>query len=183
MPVMHRRLHSIIVYRRKLLLTVHIVHTVQTVCSTVSVYPNILSSSDSTRISGMIVLITWHTWFTDSFSPFILGKCSDSLQSVCFELSKRNQRHVSTRNKCYCKMSPAAHEMMNCNHMLISRSCSCLHGVPSRTLGCFIDMGSQTDRSRLPFVVLINSLNFFFLFFLSCLFSSAIGKTKNAFMD
>lgn len=124
MPVMHRRLHSIIVYRCKLLLTVHIVHTVQTVCSTVSVYPNILSSSDSTRISGMIVLITWHTWFTDSFSPFILGKCSDSLQSVCFELSKRNQRHVSTRNKCYCKMSPAAHEMMNCNHMLISRSCS-----------------------------------------------------------
>lgn len=167
MPVMHRRLHSIIVYRRKLLLTVHIVHTVQTVCSTVSVYPNILSSSDSTRISGMIVLITWHTWFTDSFSPFILGKCSDSLQSVCFELSKRNQRHVSTRNKCYCKMSPAAHEMMNCNHMLISRSCSDeLFTWRSVTnLGLFIDMGSQTDRSRLPFVVLMNSLNFFFFFF------------------
>lgn len=91
---------------------------------TVSVYSNIPSYYDSSRISGMIVLITWHTWFPDSFSPFILSKCSDSLQSVCFELSKRNQRHVSTQNKCYCKMSPAAHDMMNYNHMLISRSCS-----------------------------------------------------------
>lgn len=97
--------------------------SLQSVC-TVSVYPNIPSYYDSTRISGMIVLITWHTWFPDSFSPFILSKCSDSLQSVCFELSKRNQRHVSTWNKCYCKMSPAAHDMMNYNHMLISRSCS-----------------------------------------------------------
>lgn len=89
-----------------------------------SVDPNTPSYSDSTRISGMIVQITWHTWFPDSFSLFILSKCSDSLQSVCFELSKRNQRHVSTWNKCYCEMSPAAHDMMNYNHMLISGSCS-----------------------------------------------------------
>lgn len=89
----------------------------------VSVYPNV-PSYDSTRMSDMMALITWHTWFPDSFSPFILSKCSDSLQSVCFYLSKRNQRHVSTWKKCYCKMSPAAHDMMNYNHMLISPTCS-----------------------------------------------------------
>lgn len=81
-----------------------------------------LTHCDSTRISAVISLITRHTWCPDSFPPFILSKCSDSLQTVCFELSKRNQRHVHTWNKCYCKMSPAAHDMMNYNGMLISRS-------------------------------------------------------------
>lgn len=88
------------------------------------VYPNIKSSDVSIRISSIIVLITWRTWFLDSFSPFIMNKRHDSLQSVCFDLSKRNQRHVSTRNKCYCRTSPAAHDMINYNPMLIMRSCS-----------------------------------------------------------
>lgn len=121
---MHMRQCGVIVVTYVTLLIVHMVLAIAAVCFTAGVYPNILSSSDSTRISAVIVLITWHTWFPDSFSPFILSKCSDSLQSVCFELSKRNQRHVSTWNKCYCKMSPAAHDMMNYNHMLISPSCS-----------------------------------------------------------
>lgn len=129
---------------------------------TVTVYPNILSSNDSTRISGMIVLITWHTWFPDSFSPFIFSKRGDSLQSVCFELSKRNQRHVSTWNKRYSKMSPAAHDMMNYNHMLISWSCSnglfTLRSI-ANPLGLLhtVDMDWWTERSTAVLGILMNT--------------------------
>lgn len=147
------------------------------------VYPNIKSSGGSTRISGVIVLITWRTWFLDSFSPFIMNKRLDSLQSVCFDLSKRNQRRVSTRNKCYCKMSPAAHDMMNYNPMLITWSCT--NGLftwrsITNPVGLLETWIGEQEEGTLFFWILMNRL----CCFAPCIcFSPYTKTTKNAFTE
>lgn len=112
-------------------------------------------------------LITWRTWFLDSFPPFMEHKCSNSLRSVCFDLSKRKQRRVSTRNKRECEMSPAAQydelqfyvNLPTCSNGLFT-----LRSVTN--LGPFTHMHIwilKSDRSTLLVPALINT-------FKGCLF-------------
>lgn len=111
--------------------------------------------------------ITWCTWFLASFPPFTERKCSNSLQSVCFDLSKRKRRHVSTRHKRDCKMSPAAQcdELQFCVNL---PTCSNgLFTLPSdkNLLGPFAQAHIwilESDRSALLFATLINTLKGFF---------------------
>lgn len=118
-------------------------------------------------------LITWRTWFPDSFSPFAERKCSNSLQSVCFDLSKRKQRRVSTRNKCDCEMSPAAQydelqfyvNLPTCSNGLFT-----LRSVRN-LLGPFAHMHIwilKSDRSTLLFPTLINAFKGLFFSYLVC---------------
>lgn len=117
-------------------------------------------------------LITWRTWFLDSFSPFMEHECSNSLQSVCFDLSKRKQRRVSTRNKRECEMSPAAQydelqfyvNLPTCSNGLFT-----LRSVTN--LGPFTHMHIwilKSDRSTLLFPALINTFKGFFFPYLVC---------------
>lgn len=124
-------------------------------------------------------LITWRTWFLDSFSPFMEHKCSNSLQSVCFDLSKRKQRRVSTRNKRDCEMSPAAQYdelQFYVNLPTCSNGLFALRSVRN-LLGPFARMHIwilKSDRSTLLFPTLINTFKGFFSSF-------GLSSTKNAF--
>lgn len=108
-------------------------------------------------------------------SGFISSKCSNSLQSVCFDLSKRKRRHVSTRHKRDCEMSPAAQcdELQFCVNL---PTCSNgLFTLPSvrNLLGPFAQTHIwilKSDRSALLLATLINTFKgfFFFSYFVCC---------------
>lgn len=114
-----------------------------------------------------------HLIFLASFPLFMERKCSNSLQSVCFDLSKRKRRHVSTRPKRDCEMSPAAQcdELQFCVNL---PTCSNgLFTLPSvGNLAAFARTHiwiPKSDRSALLFARLINAFKgFFFSYFVSC---------------
>lgn len=98
-------------------------------------------------------MITWRTWFLAPFPAFAERKCNNSLQSVCFDLSKRKRRRVSTRHKRHCEMSPAAQcdELQFCVNLQ-----TCSNGLftlpfrhkPWRSVCSNTHMDSQTRQER-----------------------------------
>lgn len=102
------------------------------------------------------------------------------MQSVCFDLSRRKRRHVSTRHKRDCEMSPAAQRDELQFGVNLPTCSNGLFTLPSvrNLLEAFAQMHIwilQSDRSALLCATLINAFRDFFCF-LFCLLS-----TKNAF--